>query len=102
MSNLTKFTPEPMQVVKTKWINITMLKNFAGAVQGCHVIRFKKNCSYSIDEALAGRCDAIIVRIHIDGSCSVEDNGSGIPVDKHPVQKRPALEVVMTTLHAGR
>ena len=55
----------------------------------------------SIDEALAGRCDIITVRIHIDGSCSVEDNGNGIPVDEHKQAKKSALEVVLTTLHAG-
>ncbi|NIA17151.1 MAG: DNA topoisomerase (ATP-hydrolyzing) subunit B [Planctomycetes bacterium] len=55
----------------------------------------------SIDEALAGRCDSIIVRIHIDGSCSVEDNGEGIPVEKHVQTGTSALEVVLTTLHAG-
>ncbi|MCD4830442.1 MAG: DNA topoisomerase (ATP-hydrolyzing) subunit B [Anaerohalosphaeraceae bacterium] len=55
----------------------------------------------SIDEALAGRCDAIVVRIHIDGSCSVEDNGSGIPVDMHKGAGKSALEVVLTTLHSG-
>lgn len=55
----------------------------------------------SIDEALAGRCDTIIVRVHIDGSCSVEDNGSGIPIDMHKEAGKSALEVVLTTLHSG-
>jgi len=55
----------------------------------------------SVDEALAGRCDRIDVVIRIDGSISIEDNGWGIPVDLHPTEHRPALEVVMTKLHAG-
>ena len=55
----------------------------------------------SVDEAMNGHCDTIDVTLHSDGSCSVRDNGRGIPVDNHPVYKVPALEIVMTKLHAG-
>ncbi len=55
----------------------------------------------SIDEALAGFCDKISVRIQADGSCTIEDNGRGIPVEQHKQAKKSALEVVLTTLHAG-
>ena len=55
----------------------------------------------SIDEALVGFCTEIDVTLHSDGSVTTRDNGRGIPVDEHPTQHKPALEVVMTMLHAG-
>src|SRR5258707_1377685 len=55
----------------------------------------------SVDEALAGCCDNIRVVLHSDGSCSVGDNGRGIPVDTHKESGKPAAEVVLTMLHAG-
>jgi len=55
----------------------------------------------AVDEALAGFCDRIDVTLLADGGVRVADNGRGIPVDEHPVEKRPAVEVVLTTLHAG-
>ncbi len=55
----------------------------------------------SIDEAMVGFCDSIKVNLNQDNTVMVEDNGRGIPVDMHPTQKKPAVEVVMTMLHAG-
>src|SRR5690554_1578714 len=55
----------------------------------------------SVDEALAGFCSRIEVIIHPDDSITVIDDGRGIPVDQHPVEKKPGVEVAMTMLHAG-
>jgi DNA gyrase subunit B len=55
----------------------------------------------SIDEALAGYCSEIKVQLNADGSCSIQDDGRGIPVDMHPKYDMPALELVLTNLHAG-
>ena len=55
----------------------------------------------SIDEAMAGHCDTITITLHSDGACSVEDNGRGIPVEKHKQTGKSTLETILTVLHAG-
>ncbi len=69
-------------------------------VRGLHHLVYEV-VDNSVDEALAGFCTEISVTMEADGSMTVIDNGRGIPVDMHATMKKPALEVVMTTLHAG-
>jgi DNA gyrase subunit B len=72
----------------------------SAGTEGLHQLVFEL-VDNAVDEAEAGACQEVSVVLHSDGSCSVRDDGRGIPVDPHPATGRPACEVLMTTLHSG-
>src|SRR3989344_9236180 len=102
MEDIKKYTAESITVLKELEGVRMRAPMYIGDVslRGLHHL-VEEIVANSVDEAIAGFCTEISLIIHQDGSITISDNGRGIPVDIHPTEKRPALELVMTVLHAG-
>jgi DNA gyrase subunit B len=102
MADEKKYTAENIKVLEGLEGVRTRPAMYIGSTgkQGLHHLVYEV-VDNSVDEAMGGYCDTIIITLNKDGSVTVIDNGRGIPVEPHPLYKRPALELVITKLHAG-
>ncbi|GAI89828.1 unnamed protein product, partial [marine sediment metagenome] len=102
MTDKKKYTASNIKVLKDLLAVRKRPAMYIGntSTEGLHHLLYEV-VDNSVDEALAGYCDQIDIKILSDNSIVVKDNGRGIPVDMHKSEKLPALEVVMTKLHAG-